>query len=109
VIKSIFRSHKTFLSSFSSVFSLGILGLSQLASAVPAEVFMNQPVQEYDGNPKFPNFSTDPPAGIVINGFEEKTGFLAKKYGYGYGGYGQYGKGYGYGSYGAYGSDDDDA
>jgi hypothetical protein len=61
VIKSIFRSHKTFLSSFSSVFSLGILGLSQLASAVPAEVFMNQLVQEYDGNPKFPNFSTDPP------------------------------------------------
>jgi capsular exopolysaccharide synthesis family protein len=47
------------------------------------------------------------PAGIVINGFEEKTGFLAKKYGYGYGGYGQYGKGYGYGSYGSYGSDDD--
>jgi len=48
------------------------------------------------------------PAGMVINGYEEKTGFLAKKYrsGYGHGGYGQYGKGYGYGSYGSYGSDD---
>jgi capsular exopolysaccharide synthesis family protein len=47
------------------------------------------------------------PAGIVINGFEEKTGLLAKKYGYGYVRYGQYGKGYRYGSYGAYGSDDE--
>lgn len=49
------------------------------------------------------------PAGIVINGYEEKKGFLAKKYyRYGYGGYGQYGKGYGYGGYGTYGSDQDD-
>jgi capsular exopolysaccharide synthesis family protein len=50
------------------------------------------------------------PAGIVINGYEKKTGLLNRKYGYGgygYGGYGQYGKGYGYGSYGTYGSDDD--
>lgn len=48
------------------------------------------------------------PAGIVINGYVEKSGFLRKKYGYGQYGYGQYGKGYGYGSYGSYGSDDDD-
>lgn len=50
------------------------------------------------------------PAGIVINGYEEKAGLLTRKYryGYGYGGYGQYGKGYGYGSYGSYGSDEDD-
>ena len=49
------------------------------------------------------------PAGIIVNGYQEKAGFLAKKYGYGYGyGYGQYGKGYGYGSYGSYGSDDED-
>lgn len=47
------------------------------------------------------------PAGIVINGYEEKSGLFNKRYGYGYG-YGQYGKGYGYGSYGAYGSDDID-
>lgn len=50
------------------------------------------------------------PSGIIINGYEEKAGLLARKYryGYGYGGYGQYGKGYGYGSYGSYGSDEDD-
>lgn len=48
------------------------------------------------------------PAGIVVNGYQEKTGLLARKYGYGYGGYGQYGKGYGSGSYGSYGSGDDD-
>jgi len=48
------------------------------------------------------------PAGIVINAYEEKGGLLGRKYQYGYGGYGQYGKGYGYGSYGSYGSDDDD-
>jgi succinoglycan biosynthesis transport protein ExoP len=49
------------------------------------------------------------PAGIVINGYEEKTGLLTRKYryGYGYGGYGQYSDGNG--SYGAYGSGDDDA
>ena len=47
------------------------------------------------------------PSGIVINGYEEPAG-IGKKYRYGYGGYGQYGKGYGYGSYGSYGSDDDD-
>ena len=44
-----------------------------------------------------------PPDGVVVNGFEEKTGLFTKKYGYG-----QYGKGYGYGSYGTYGADDDD-
>lgn len=57
------------------------------------------------------------PAGLVVNAYEEKAGFLTRKYryGYGYGGYGQYyGKGYGYGkqyggtAYGTYGSDDDD-
>lgn len=50
------------------------------------------------------------PAGIVVNGYEEKAGLLTRKYryGYGYGGYGQYGKGYGSGGYGTYGSDDDD-
>jgi capsular exopolysaccharide synthesis family protein len=48
------------------------------------------------------------PDGVIVNGYEEKAGFLARKYryGYGYGGYGQYGKGYG--SYGTYGSDEDD-
>jgi Mrp family chromosome partitioning ATPase len=48
------------------------------------------------------------PAGIVINGYEDNPGFLARKYGYGtgygYSGYGQYGGGYGTGSYGSYGS-----
>ena len=51
------------------------------------------------------------PAGIVVNGYQEKSGLLARKYGYGYGGYGgygQYGQGYGSGSYGSYGSDEDD-
>ena len=50
------------------------------------------------------------PAGIVVNGYEEKTGLLTRKhrYGYGYGGYGQYTQGYGYGGYGSYGSDDSD-
>lgn len=48
------------------------------------------------------------PAGIVVNGYEEKAGFLRRKYGggYEYGAYGHYGKGYG--SYGSDGSDDDD-
>jgi len=50
------------------------------------------------------------PAGIIVNGYQEKAGLLTRKYNYGsgYGGYGQYGKGYGYGSYGSYGSDDND-
>jgi Mrp family chromosome partitioning ATPase len=53
------------------------------------------------------------PAGIVINGYEEKSSFLGSyvlaKYGYGgYGGYGQYGGGYGSGSYGSYGSDEEE-
>lgn len=51
------------------------------------------------------------PAGVVVNAYEEKAGLLTRKYryGYGYGGYGQYyGKGYSYGKYGVYGSDDDD-
>jgi len=45
------------------------------------------------------------PAGIIINGYEEKYGLFNKKYNFGYG---QYGGGYGYGSYGSYGSGDDD-
>lgn len=49
------------------------------------------------------------PAGVVINAYEEKAGLLTRKYryGYGYGGYGQY-YGDNKGSYGTYGSDDDD-
>jgi len=50
------------------------------------------------------------PAGVVVNGYEEKAGVFTRKYryGYGYGGYGQYSEGYGKGSYGTYGSDQDD-
>ncbi|YCM42623.1 polysaccharide biosynthesis tyrosine autokinase [Verrucomicrobiaceae bacterium 227] len=47
------------------------------------------------------------PAGIVINGYQEPSGFLGKRYRARYGGYGQYGDGYG--SYGSYGSDEEDS
>ncbi|MDB4537641.1 MBG domain-containing protein [Akkermansiaceae bacterium] len=40
---------------------VGAALLCQFALAVPAEVFINQTVQEYNGDFKFPNIATDPP------------------------------------------------
>ena len=40
--------------------------LSPLCGVEPAQVFINQLEQEYDGTPKFPNISTDPP-GLSLN------------------------------------------
>ena len=60
VIKFLPRAQKSLLSTCCSVV-VGVGSLCQFASAVPAEVFINQRVQEYDGELKFPGISTDPP------------------------------------------------
>lgn len=44
----------------------GLVALSPVSAVDPAQVFINQLEQEYDGTPKFPNISTDPP-GLPLN------------------------------------------
>ena len=53
------------LSSMCCSVVVGIGALCQFASAVPAEVFINQRVQDYDGELKFPGISTNPP-GLAV-------------------------------------------
>ena len=61
VIKFLPRAQKSLLSSFCLVSAIGIGALCQIASAVPAEVFITQLDHEYDGEFKFPIISSDPP------------------------------------------------
>ena len=48
------------------LFLLATTFLSHFASAAPASIYFNQLSQEYNGTPKFPNISTDPP-GLSLN------------------------------------------
>ena len=48
------------------LFLLATTFLSHFASAAPARIYCNHLSQEYNGTPKFPNISTDPP-GLSLN------------------------------------------
>lgn len=66
VIETISRTQKVIFVSFQSVLLIGMTLLSQASGDEAAAVYLNQLEQEYNGTPKFPNISTDPP-GLAVD------------------------------------------